>query len=175
VSEIHKSKYTYPRYLYMIPYLLVAVTFPLIILFIGLYLLALMFGIGETVMEHRNDFLAAIASLLILFVGPMYTLNEYSDIQLLDNGLKVRIFITFIPLWKYVGWEDIIRIPKSKKVDRFFKPIYLIQVKKLTIWHSFLGWRHAGFWQPVLLITSDMNNRDELIELINKQLRLKAT
>ena len=103
-------------------------------------------------------------TLVLLALMPM-EINLHIDIQLREEGLLVRIF-AFRFIWKLVPWEEIIRVIPSPRPDRWWKRVWVVQVKRLTLWHRLLSATYFTGWQPGIVITSDLQDREELLKII---------
>ena len=92
---------------------------------------------------------------------------ECPDIRVTEKGLSVRCFV--LPfVWKFVPWEAIEDIVLSHRLDRWGEPVWVVQVRKLTLWHRLLGWFWWVGWKPVIVLTSDFVDRDELLGIIGE-------
>jgi hypothetical protein len=48
---------------------------------------------------------------------------------------------------------------------------WAIKVKELTQWHKLLGTYYIGSHQPVILVTPDLENRFELLQIVEEHLK----
>jgi hypothetical protein len=104
-------------------------------------------------------------SILFLLTFVPMVVNTHIDIQLREEGLLVRIF-AFRFIWKLVPWEEIIRVTPSPRPDRWWRRVWVVQVKRLTLWHRLLSATYFTGWQPGIVITSDLQDREELLKII---------
>jgi hypothetical protein len=102
--------------------------------------------------------------LFLLTILPMM-INTHTEVQVVEEGLLVRVFV-FRFLWKFVPWEDVVKITKSPRPDRWWKKVWIVQVKQLTLWHRMLSASYLAGWQPGIAITSDLQGREELLKII---------
>ncbi|MBN2116639.1 MAG: hypothetical protein JW730_08715 [Anaerolineales bacterium] len=108
--------------------------------------------------------------LFLVFTGPLQTVNEYNRIRVAKEGLYVEVHIILRYLWKFVPWRDVLDLKLVPDLDRWRKPQWLIKVKELTYWHRWISWRHNCGSNPGILITSDLIDREELLNIIEENL-----
>lgn len=114
--------------------------------------------------------IAIAASCVLVLILPMMTINEHSKIILAEKGLFIQVFI-FRYRWRFVAWEDIKGIKESPRPDRWWKPVWVIQVQHLTPWHYFISLAWAAGWFPGILITSDFEDQTELLEIVRDRIK----
>lgn len=151
---------------------LVMIVILLIILLIitpGLVILplALLMGLpARPMMDYVNFiflFVGCIFGLSLLLTG----INQYNTIRVVKNGLEITTLGPFL-FWKFVHWENVIGVELSSRLDRWRQPIWMIKVKKLTLWHYFLSKLYNLESGSVILATSDLKSRQRLLEIITK-------
>jgi hypothetical protein len=120
--------------------------------------------VGEKSAEPGELMALFIGSLFFFFFIPA-AINTYPEIQVREEGLLVRVFV-FRFIWKLVPWEEIIRVTPSPRPDRWWKRVWVVQIKRLTLWHRILGASYLAGWQPGIVITSDLQDREELLKII---------
>jgi hypothetical protein len=108
-------------------------------------------------------------SILFLLTFLPMMVNTHTEIQVREEGLLARVFV-FCFIWKLIPWEDIIKITKSPRPDRWWKGTWIVQVKRLTFWHRLLSMTYLTKWQPGIVITSDLQGHEELLQIIQAQL-----
>jgi hypothetical protein len=120
--------------------------------------------VGEKSAEPGELMALFIGSLFFFFFIPG-AINTYPEIQVREEGLLVRVFV-FCFMWKLVPWEEIIRVNPSPRPDRWWRRVWVVHVKRLTLWHRILGASYLAGWQPGIVITSDLQDREELLKTI---------
>lgn len=100
-------------------------------------------------------------------------INEYNQIRITKDGLYVRVYV-FRYSWEFVEWSDVLSIQLSSALDRWHKPLWLINVRKLTYWHKLLSAQYGSGAQPCIVVSSDIIDRDELLDLIERKLKKKS-
>jgi len=104
---------------------------------------------------------------LLIMPLPLALLNQHNTIQVVETGLRITTFGPFL-FWKFVPWEEIVGIENAIRLDRWRQVIWVIKVKKLTPWHEYLGVAYGFGRCPIVLLTSDMDDRYQLIEIIEQ-------
>ncbi|HNT25670.1 MAG TPA: hypothetical protein PKM21_14970 [Anaerolineales bacterium] len=134
------------------------------------YLYAWIIGSPASLMTMAESIGGSIVGMgicLFMLPLPLVLLNQYNTIQVVEKGLKITTFGPFL-FWKFIPWKDIVGIEKATRVDRWGQTTWVIKVKKLTPWHQYLG-KFYGFGDcPIILLTSDMEDREQLVELIKQ-------
>lgn len=126
----------------------------------------LMAIMGENFSENGVTEMVMMLCLLAYSLAFFFpSINDYNKIKVHQNGLKIQVF-NFYFYWRDISWSEVVSIRKSLRPDRKLNSIWLIQIKNLTIWHRFLGLQHMLRWSPVIVLTSDLENREQLIDLI---------
>jgi len=107
--------------------------------------------------------------LFYAITGTLQFVNHYNRIRVAKEGLYVEVYM-FRYIWKFVAWEDILDITLLAQLDRWRKPQWLIRVKELTYWHRWISWRYNCGSQPGILISSDLIDREKLLEIIEQRI-----
>ena len=107
---------------------------------------------------------------LALILGVPVGSNQYNRIRVVEGGLQVRIFV-FWYFWKFIPWEEITGVDISPRLDRNQASVFVIKVKRLTVWHSGNSQLYWVGSQPGILVTSEMYNRFELLAIIDQHLQ----
>jgi len=110
-------------------------------------------SIGITLVAVVTGFMAAVFA------------NVKPNVRVHDNGLEVQIFLFW---WRLIPWEDVKDIRSVPIIGR--SRLRLVIVHKLTFIHRIVGTTYFAFFQPAFLISSKINNYDELIHLIKKKI-----
>ena len=147
-----------------LPLVLLVVGLPICLVGLAAYLYLLLVG-GRTV---AGEVAALIGGCLFLLAFPPAVVNTHTEIQVREKGMLVRVFV-FRFVWKLIPWDDVVRIIKSPRPDRWWKPVWVVQVKRLTFWHRLLSASHLTGWQPGIVLTSDLQNREELLKVIRER------
>lgn len=150
-----------------IPILMVTILVPVTVFVLLSYLLMAMMGENFS----KNGVTELIIMLCILAYALVFlfpSVNEYNKIKVHQDGLKIQVF-NFYFYWMDISWSEVISIRKSLRPDRKLNSIWLIQIKSLTIWHRFLGLQHMLRWSPVIVLTSDLENRELLLDVIREK------
>jgi hypothetical protein len=115
------------------------------------------------------EFLGLCLSVIFLIIFSHQDINHHNSIQVLEKGLRVRVFF-FIFLWKFIPWSDVISIELSPLVDRWNNSVWVIVVKRLTFWHRRLSVIYRVGNLPGIILSSDLNQRGELMDLVEKHI-----
>lgn len=114
--------------------------------------------------ERMIELIFLLLGLYVIYWTPVFV-NQYNAIQVTDGGLKVRIFALRYS-WKFIPWEDIIDLKLLPRLDPWHQPMWGIVIKRLTPWHKYLGQFYGAGNHPVILLSSQFENRDLLMEMI---------
>jgi hypothetical protein len=177
MSNIDKDTnvFTYGRagsVLPLLPLVMFYITFPILLLGIIAVSLSIVFRLPIEIADSGDPWTILIilgAFLFILMVVDFTIINQYNKVQVLKGGLRIRIF-TGLFNWKFLPWEDIIRIEKSPRVDRWRLPVWVLKVKRLTYWHQLLSKLYRTDRLPGIMISSDMKGSEELLKIIRDHL-----
>lgn len=105
----------------------------------------------------------------LVLTGALQNVNQFNRIRVAKEGLYVEIYVLRY-IWRLVEWKDVLDIRLLPNLDRWGKPQWLIRVKKLTYWHRWISWRYNCGLEPGILISSDLINREKLLEIIDENL-----
>jgi len=131
--------------------------------------------IGLTAEENsRNDlsyefYLIAIPIFIIVLI--MYSAichilpNKMLPIVVTPEGLKVQIFLFWFR-WVFIPWDEVINVVKSPIPGAGLSSVTVVQVKKLSLFHRFIGFIHIRNFSPRIIINSYIKDYEELIEII---------
>ena len=104
----------------------------------------------------------------ILVIGWMVggmLVNLYPTVWLDEKGLK----ISFFHFWrKNVSWTKITDLRELRLVR---SRVIAVQSTKITIWHRLIGWSYSRRFSPQFLISSDIENFEELIAELESRLQ----
>jgi hypothetical protein len=109
--------------------------------------------------------LAIFFNAVFLGVVLILTANFFPEITANKNGLQVQFLWLRLPLL----WQDIIEIKPS-----FFnlpsRPTsWVVRTQKLTAFHRLYGLLYSFTFLPCFIIRYEIENREALIEMINKR------
>jgi hypothetical protein len=139
--------------------------FSLALLAIGLLSLLLrILGAPSLQIEEMLGYLVSGVVTNLLF-GAM--LNLATEVCVGDQGFYIRVFVikrVFVP------WEDLLDLRLSLRFDRNKEMVWVVQVRRLTLWHRFVGLSHGTGWTPSFVITSDMDGYRELRKTLESHL-----
>ena len=111
-----------------------------------------------------------LGNLIFLCLG-LTLLTLYNEVDIDEAGLKIRVFIFF---WRFVPWEDVIRITITPIVGANNPTQWrFIQVRKLTIFHHIISLSYKTGSNPIVIINKHIRNYDELFEVIERRLSLR--
>jgi hypothetical protein len=152
-------------------------TVPIVIFWIAFSLLAIMslttiLQIVTGIYFEKNtvmDLIGLFFGVLIVLTLPFQIVNQFNSIKVSKEGLYVKVFI-FYYQWKLVPWNEIYEVKISPLLDRWKKPIWCIKVKNLTYIHSLLSQQYQTGVGYSIIITSETQNRDELLDIVNAYL-----
>jgi hypothetical protein len=113
-----------------------------------------------------------LVSCVIMLPLILTILNQHNTIHVMENGLRITTFGPFL-FWKFIPWQDINGIEIGKRMDRWRQPVWIIKVRRLTPWHRYLGKFYNAGSSPIITLTSDMDGRYELMNIIEKKCSLK--
>lgn len=151
-----------------IPILMILLLVPLTIF--GLTAYSILALIGQDLPDKAGIEILAMLGILVFLLGIIFpSINQYNVIRVNKDGLQIRVF-SFYFFWKSILWEDVLNLQKSYLPDNKLKPIWVIQVKNLTIWHQFLGLQHLFKWTPVIVLTSDFESREKFLDIIREKI-----
>ncbi len=118
--------------------------------------------------------LSMVVSYVAVFIACVYGLalllaqiNQYNTIRIMEGGLRITTFGPFL-FWKFIPWQDIISLGIAPQKDRWGQPVWVIKVKELTWWHKYLAKMFQMGPNPMITLTSDMEDRELLVELIKQ-------
>ena len=169
MGRLGSKHYTYPG-----RKRLIIIIFAFVLLIMGPILLGFAFttellliiaGVKTLRPEELPELAAIIIGIPIGLAVVMPTINAYPEIKMTEDGLLVQIFV-FRFVWKFIPWEDITELIKPPYFNRLGLSVWVIQVKRLTFWHHLLGLIYTSKWKPVILVTSDIQEYNELIKII---------
>ena len=165
-------KYSYGKTEYtlsLLPFLMVIVAIPLII--INLIALLANFTTLKVTPNYWMDIFGLGISLVFILLIFHSAINQYNKIHVTKKGLEIRAFSIPLYRWIKVPWKEIIDIKQAMRKDRWGKTLWVIEVKKLTVWHRFLSIiLHSGH-HPIVLISSDMKERNTLLSVIEEHIK----
>lgn len=165
------QEFDYKGELTIIPLSIVLISFPLLIILEILLIFVFIQGKIAFADELWDTFVIISLALVILFVGPVRYLNQFNKIQVLDNGIRVRVFF-LVYYWVFVPWGSILAIEKLKAIDRWRKPMMIITIDRgLTICHRLLSLQYGKGIKPGIIISSDLNNYCDLINIIEEKVK----
>lgn len=101
--------------------------------------------------------------------GSIEFINCFNSLRISKEGLSVRVFVLpFYWKWKKLSWSDVGSIEETAKIDRSLAPIWIIKVRNLSHWHKLLGQRYKVTPCEVIIISSEMENRQKLLERLEE-------
>lgn len=103
---------------------------------------------------------------------PLQIINHYNSVRITDDGLFVRVF-AFRYKWKFVEWKNVKGIKLLPALDRRGESQWLIEVNGLTYWHQLISRRYGANTVSGIVINSDMNDRERLLNLVEKRIKKK--
>lgn len=117
--------------------------------------------------------LLSFAVFIVLLLGIYYLvlwikaphINEYPEIQVLESGLRVRVFEWYL-VWRFVPWAEIEAVVRSPLSDELIGTVWCIQLQHLTRWHCRLGWTWLQDPRPVIVLSATFPDRQELLDTI---------
>lgn len=168
-QHLHEFTYGKAEYTLLLPQLcILAILGPLLLFLLSVNIF---WVIDELLHEHIISLEKALIEiplicfgLYVIYMIPTFA-NQYSRIQITDNGIKVRIF-SFRFYWKLIPWDQIIRVELTPNLDRWKQQIWVIKVKELSNWHKNLSRYYRMGPNPIVILTSDLDNRQFLLEII---------
>jgi hypothetical protein len=113
--------------------------------------------------------LFSIGAIIAAFKGSLVIGNICNAIQVCDRGLKVRVFTLFRP-WRFIPWSEVTGIETSSLIWHRDQLVWIIKVKKLTRWHKRLCYAYRVGYQPGIIITPYVQNRFELLDMVQKKI-----
>jgi hypothetical protein len=147
---------------------MVLIIAPPFLIFLFLSLVKLILGRIDFVLEFKEKYIPIIVSLLVLSELVIKYVNEHANVRVHANGLRVQVFAVFY-FWRFIPWDSIRSVEETSAYDRRGKPIYLIIVKKLSLWHRMIGQQYGYGWVPAILLTSDMKDYEELYFIVKNK------
>lgn len=145
--------------------------FSLILLAISLSAIIFLGIVGALSLHAKDipvaDALGALASGVLVNLVSGIMVNIPADVCIDTQGFYVRVFIAkriFVP------WENLLDIKIPFRFDRNQEIIWVVQVKRLTLWHRFIGLTYGAGWTPSFIITSDMDGCKELRRILTTHL-----
>lgn len=125
---------------------------------------------GQAVLIRAITVLVGLAyGLFMVLTGALQNINQFNRIRVAEEGLYVEIYVLRYT-WKLVEWKDVLDIKLLPSLDRWRKPQWLIRVKELTYWHRWISWRFNCGSEPGILISSDLIDREKLLEIIEQRI-----
>jgi len=92
--------------------------------------------------------------------------NNYPTIQVVENGLRVRVFLWRF-VWRTIPWHDVqdVLIPFRQFTNTASptQATVLVLVKRLTIWHRLLGSSYGVGFEPALPLYPHIYGREDLV------------
>ena len=125
-------------------------------------------GINPTNMQTKDIISLSIgftaAAMVTGFIGAIFA-NAKPNVRVSDKGLEVQDFLFW---WNPISWEDIKDIRSIPIIGG--SRTRLVVVRNLTFIHRVIGTIYFAFFQPAFLISSTLDNYDELVHLIKKKI-----
>ncbi len=171
-KQINSLEYSYGKTehtMFVIPFLIMIIAAPLIA--INLALLFADFVLQRMTLDYWTDLFGLSMSLAIVLTISHSAINQYNKIRVTKQGLEVRVFSMLVYRWTKVPWSEVFIVKPSEREDRWGKTLWIIEVKKLTIWHRFISMVFFTGKHPVILISSDMEQRDLLLNSIKEYIK----
>jgi len=110
-------------------------------------------------------------TIFMLLFGLIFP-HLFANLSADDKGIYVQFYLE----WLFVPWENIVSIRESRmsKIYRLFLPFvkkgYFVSVgDKLTLIHCLVSANQSEGWRRGVLISRQISDYDELIELIEAQ------
>jgi hypothetical protein len=119
--------------------------------------------------ERLVETVFLLLGLYAIYWSPVFV-NQHNVIRVNDGGLSVRIF-TWRYNWRLIPWDDVIDVELLPRLDPWNQPMWGILVKSLTPWHKYLGKFYGAGKYPVILLSSQLENRDLLIDMIIEKIK----
>jgi hypothetical protein len=145
------------------------ISFPLTIFIFG----KSVFDVLNTQAERGNNLFVLLVSILgvyVAFTGPLSIVNQFNEIRVNDDGLYIRVY-KFRYIWEFVKWKDVYEIRLSSKPDRWGLSQWLVKVNNLTYWHRVISQQFQSGTGSVLVLNSELMDREDLIEIIERKLK----
>jgi hypothetical protein len=161
-----KTEYT----IALLPFLMMGISIPLLI--VNVIVLLADFSTRKLALGYWGHLIGLIVSLVTILLVCVPTINQHNKLVVTENGLRVRIFSIIFYRWVEVPWQEILGVELAKRPDRWRQPLWVIKIKKLTIWHRWLSFIFCKGKHPVILISSDMENRESLLNLVAERVTL---
>ena len=145
------------------------VLYPLAFLF---YIIGVFGAIAE--INSRNDlpfeyYFLLIPIFIIVWVMISVVIHIIPNIMLpiivTPEGLKVQIFLFWFR-WVFIPWDEVVNVVKSPIPGAGLSSVTVVQVKKLSLLHRFIGFIHIRNFSPRIIINSYIKDYEELIEVI---------
>ena len=99
--------------------------------------------------------------------------NIMLPIIVTPEGLKVQIFLFWFR-WVFIPWDEVVNVVKSPIPGAGLSSVTVVQVKKLSLLHRFIGFIHIRNFSPRIIINSYIKDYEELIEIIKSNSIEKA-
>ncbi|MBU0494686.1 MAG: hypothetical protein KKA73_06765 [Chloroflexi bacterium] len=106
-----------------------------------------------------TDWLFYLTLPLLCFVAGGMVLNMFPDLGISEEGLHVQFFAVS---WRCVPWQDVIGLSIVPATASTTTPVYVIRVRKLTIWHRVLGFFMGS--GTSIAFSSDIMKHDRLVK-----------
>jgi len=103
--------------------------------------------------------------LLLFFAGII--LNVFPDIGVSEKGLHVRFFLV---KWLFIPWHEVIGLAIAPITASSKTSVYVIQVRKLTIWHRILGFLVGSGTGSGIAFPSNIDGFKQLTEELESHL-----
>ncbi len=123
--------------------------------------------------KHASLSFSALLPTLLnsLFYGVVLviTANFYSEIIADKNGLQVQFLWFRLPLL----WQDIVEIKPSFFNLSSRTTTWVVQTRKLSHFHRLYGLLYSFSFLPSFIVCNEIENREVIIEMINRRRFLK--
>ena len=162
-----KTEYT----ISFLPFLIMGISAPLLL--INIVILLTTINTQKLTIEYFGNLFGMIVSLVFILVICPAAINQHNKIYVTPKGIKVRVFSILKYRWLEVTWQEILGVELAKRPDRWMKTLWIISVEKLTLWHRFLSFIFHTGNHPIILISSDMENREFLLDIVRNNIKDK--
>jgi hypothetical protein len=120
-------------------------------------------------LQESLVWIGALFLVLINFNWLFPRVNSASNVKVTPHGLRVQVYAWFF-YWRSVPWSEILDVADTSKFDRRGARIQVIKVRRLSRWHRQLSLFYNTGSQPVIVLTSEMQGREQLVALVREHL-----
>lgn len=119
----------------------------------------------ETSSIVKSSLALFFTSIVSSFVGATFA-NLKPGVRVSEKGLAIQSLLIW---WYLIPWEDVKDI---RSVPLFGSRVRLVVVRNLpfSLIHKWIGTMYFAFFQQAFLISSEIDNYDELIHIIKRKI-----